>query len=65
MTNDAIKVYTAKDVQEMLQCSKSQTYKLMNDRIFPSFKIGKRLYVRHDDLEKFLKQATQHKRILQ
>lgn len=65
MTNNAVKVYTAKDVQKILECSKSQAYKLMNDRIFPSFRIGKRLYVMHEDLEDFLRQAARRKSILQ
>ena len=57
MTDNNRKVYTAKDVQEILKCSKTQSYRIMNARIFPTFRIGRRTYVTVDDFEKFLKQA--------
>lgn len=50
-------MYTAKDVQETLNCSKSTAYKLMNLHSFPSFRIGKNLYVLPEDLKKFLSQS--------
>ena len=57
MTSEGIKVYTAKDVQGMFKCSKAQSYKIMNSRIFPTFRIGKRIYVTATDFDKFLSQV--------
>lgn len=54
LTSERIQIYNAKDVAEMLKCSKSQAYKIMHLNNFPSFTIGKRLFVTDTDFNKFI-----------
>ncbi len=60
MQEFSIKLYAAKDIAELFHCSESRSYKLMNMREFPSFRVGKRLYTRSDELEKFIKQKCKN-----
>ena len=50
-----VKYLTPAEVAEILQLSKSTTYKLFNQKGFPSVKIGGNFRVAEDDLERFMK----------
>lgn len=48
-THDVVPiVLTTGEVKDMLGCGQRQAYELMHNASFPSFRIGKRLYVRKD-----------------
>lgn len=64
LTNGGIKVYTARDVETTLNCSRSQAYKIMAQRNFPAFRIGRRLYVLEEEFQRYLKQNTGKKIIV-
>lgn len=50
-----MKVLTAKDVSDILKLGKNQTYILMNSNAFPSYKIGRKVFVTDEALEEWLK----------
>lgn len=50
-----MKVLTAKDVSDILKLGKNQTYVLMNSKYFPSYKIGRKVFVTDKALEEWLK----------
>ena len=51
----SMKVLTAKDVSDILRLGKNQTYTLMGSKAFPSFKIGKKLFVTDEALNEWLR----------
>lgn len=50
-----MKVLTAKDVSDILKIGKNQTYMLMNSKAFPSYKVGKKMFVTDEALEEWLR----------
>ena len=50
-----MKVLTAKDVSDILKLGKNQTYMLMNSKAFPSYKVGKKMFVTDEALEEWLR----------
>ena len=64
LTSGGIKVYTARDVETTLNCSRSQAYRLMNEKKFPTFRIGRRMYVLEEEFQRYLKQNTGKKIIV-
>lgn len=48
------KVYTVKEVSLMLKLGRNATYKLMNSKTFPSYKINNKFFVNEDDLIKWM-----------
>ena len=59
LTNMDKEVYTVKDVQRILGCGKTYVYRLFSSDIFPSFRIGGRLYVRRKLFEAFLESCEE------
>lgn len=55
-----MRVYTAKEVSELLQIGRNLTYSLMKTSGFPSYQIGKQYFVTEEALNKWLKSA-EHK----
>lgn len=54
------KVLTVKDVNIILGIGKNQTYSLMCNKSFPSYKIGNRYFITETELSKWLeKQKAQ------
>lgn len=51
-----VKLYTVKDIERIFHCKKSKAYQIMKSRNFPSMKIGRNVYVTHDNLVKYIKQ---------
>lgn len=49
-----MKVLTPKEVSDILKIGKNQTYTLMGSKIFPSYRIGNKLFVTQEALEKWL-----------
>lgn len=56
-----IKLYTVNEVAEIFNCSKSTAYNMMKNRNFPTMKIGKRMYITHENLARFIKQNSTKK----
>lgn len=50
-----MEVLTVKDVSKILHKGINQTYTLFNSKAFPSFKIGKRMYITKDAFADWLK----------
>ncbi len=48
------KVLTVKEVAEILRLGKNQTYELMKSNVFPSYRIGNKLFVTEADLNNWL-----------
>ena len=48
------KVLTVKEVSEILRLGKNQTYTLMNNKTFPSYRIGNKLFVTEEALNNWL-----------
>ena len=46
--------YTTKDLMEIFHIGKNKAYKLMNQRDFPSIKLGNKYLVSKSNLEEFL-----------
>lgn len=44
-------IYTVKDVARILQIPESTVYEYIRNHVIPSFKIGKHVRVRKDDLD--------------
>lgn len=63
------KLLNVNDICEIFGCAKKKAYKIMKDPEFPSFSIGKTLYVRESDLEDYLDnkivQTTNRKMVIQ
>lgn len=49
-----MKVYTVKEVAEILHIGKNKAYALMNSSIFPSYRLNKNLYVTEESLKEWL-----------
>ncbi|MBO5383372.1 MAG: helix-turn-helix domain-containing protein [Ruminococcus sp.] len=49
-----IKIYTTKEVGRILNLGKNATYKLMNSKSFPSYRINRKLFVSEEDLYKWI-----------
>jgi excisionase family DNA binding protein len=49
------KVLTASEVRDILKIGKNQTYALMNNKAFPSYRIGNKMFVTEDALNEWLK----------
>lgn len=64
LTSGGVKVYTARDVETALSCSRSHAYKLMNEKKFPTFRIGRRIYVLEEEFQRYLKQNVGKKIIV-
>lgn len=47
-------IFTVEDVSEVLQMGKRSVYKLMNLPDFPVIRIGSKLYVKPEDLDRYL-----------
>ena len=43
-------MYDVKDIQQIFRCGKNTAYELLNSPGFPSFKIGRKIYVFPEDL---------------
>jgi excisionase family DNA binding protein len=50
-----MEILTPKQVGNILHLGKNQTYELMNSKTFPSYRIGNKLFVTYDELEKWVK----------
>ena len=49
------KVLTASEIRDILKIGKNQTYALMNNKAFPSYRIGNKMFVTEDALNEWLK----------
>ena len=49
------KVLTASEVRAILKIGKNQTYALMHNEAFPSYRIGNKMFVTEDALNEWLK----------
>ena len=49
-----MEVLTAKEVSKILKLGINQTYSLMKNKAFPSYRIGNKLFVTTDALNKWL-----------
>ncbi|MBO4864895.1 DNA binding domain-containing protein, excisionase family [Lachnospiraceae bacterium] len=61
--SDDIKVYTAKDLAEILKIGRDRAYALMKSKAFPSICIGKRYIVTEKALNEWLSNY-EHKRYI-
>jgi excisionase family DNA binding protein len=52
--NDTIEIYTVKELSNVLKCSLSQSYALVNASGFPSIRIGGKIVVERKALENWL-----------
>ncbi len=52
------KLLTVRDVSDMLNIGKSNTYKLFRRRDFPKITIGRKMLVKESSLEKYLEKYT-------
>lgn len=50
-----MKILKPTDVGRILHLGKNQTYQLMNSKAFPAYRIGNKLFVTEEELEKWLK----------
>lgn len=50
-----MRILTPKQVGELLCLGKNQTYELMNSKTFPSYRIGNKIFVTEEELEKWIK----------
>lgn len=48
------KLLTVKEVSDILRIGRSGTYKLFDKKDFPKITIGKKLFVKESDLDKYL-----------
>ena len=48
-----MKIYTAKDLQQMFGLSKNRIYDIMREKSFPSIKIGRRYFVTEEALREW------------
>lgn len=51
--NDKI-VYTMKDLMKIFNCGKNYAYSLVKIKGFPTIKIGKKIYIPKDNLQKWI-----------
>ena len=49
-----MKVMTVKDLQEYLKIGRDAAYKLMNTKGFPSYRIGKKMFVTDGALQEWI-----------
>jgi len=54
--NTDIKLYSTDDVCKLLHIGKEKCLKLFHSEEFPSIKIGRKFWVKHDCLNEFLSQ---------
>lgn len=50
-----MKILTPTDVGTIMRLGKNQTYQLMNSKSFPSYRIGNKLFVTDEELERWIK----------
>lgn len=56
MNNEiGIKMYSIKDLQQLLHIGKNKTYQLVKTKGFPCIKIGKSILIPHDELKEWIK----------
>ena len=53
MEYDSLKIYTAKDLQQIFGLSKNRIYDIMHQKAFPTIKIGRRYFVTEDALKEW------------
>ena len=54
MTEDCDKLLTSKDIQRIFSIGRTHAYELMRSNGFPTIKVGNRLYVEKDALDRWL-----------
>jgi len=52
---EQLKLLTPEQVQEELDWSKGQVYRLFQEKLFPKVKIGRKMYVDKDTMYKYFK----------
>lgn len=50
-----MKVYTAKEIQDLLHLGKNATYSLMRSDGFPSYRINNQYFITDDNLQQWFK----------
>ena len=55
---DEIVLYDANDIGRIFKIGRTQSYKLLNAKGFPSFKLNNKLYVSKDKLETWINRNT-------
>ena len=54
-----LQFYSLTETQDILGVSRSKLWKMLNvDQVIPSYRIGRKVRVKHEDLEKFM---SEHK----
>ncbi|KYM42243.1 helix-turn-helix domain-containing protein [Fusobacterium necrophorum] len=48
-------VLTSKELQEILRCKKEKIYKILQNKIIPSIRLGKKYLVAKEDVIKYIK----------
>ena len=56
--NDYMVLYNVDDIQKIFRIGRTQAYKLMNAKGFPSFRVNNRLYVQKEKLETWIGKYT-------
>ena len=56
MLDTDIKLYSTDDVCKLLHIGKEKCLKLFNSKEFPSIKIGRKFWIKHDCLDDYLSQ---------
>jgi len=56
MQSTEIKLYSTDDVCRMLRIGKQKCLQLFNSKDFPSVKIGRKFWIKHDCLDSYLSQ---------
>lgn len=52
-----MKLYTVSDIQEMFDIGRTSAYKLMSSDGFPSFRVGRKMYISDTDLRNWIKRT--------
>ncbi len=61
MNNGDPIIYEATDLMRILRVGKNAAYNLMNDRNFPSFRVGRKLFVTQDAFEEWANKGQKNK----
>lgn len=55
MLNKYPDVLTSKELQEILRCKKEKVYKILQNEVIPSLKLGKKYLVAKEDVIKYIR----------
>lgn len=53
-----VTLYNVKDIQRIFKCKEKKAYQILHSRNLPTMRIGRSVYVTHENLAKYIEQNS-------